>query len=51
LRKIGSRRKPEHFLEKACPALDAGWTPVSRGKCEQIETLEPAFDSIKAGKP
>jgi hypothetical protein len=30
----------EHFPEKACPALDAGWTPVFRRKCDQPKKLE-----------
>src|ERR1700743_566818 len=34
--------QPEHFPEK--------WIPVFRRKCDQIENLEPGFDSIKAGK-
>ena len=33
---LRSRRgSPEHFPEKACPALDAGWAPVFRRKCDQ----------------
>jgi hypothetical protein len=30
----------EHFPEKACPALDAGWIPVFRRKCDQTGNLE-----------
>jgi hypothetical protein len=26
----------EHFPENTCPALDAGWTPVFRRKCDRF---------------
>src|SRR5262249_643601 len=30
-----SGSQSEHFLEKACPGLDPGWTPVFRRTCDQ----------------
>jgi hypothetical protein len=44
------RNTPERFQAKACPALDAGWTPVRVKKTRQIKNLEPRFDSIETEK-
>src|SRR5258708_3798827 len=38
-RALFSHRQIEHFQEKACPALDAGWYPVFRPKMRQCLVL------------
>jgi len=44
------KRARERFPAKACPALDAGWTPVRVKKTRQIKNLEPRSDSIGTEK-
>ena len=47
---VKSAARLARFQAKACPALDAGWTPVRVKKTRQIKNLEPRFDSIETEK-